>query len=350
MDPIQKAIEDFESRGKGASFRYREVAKRFNISRATLARRHQHKCTDRAGGGQKHQNLSPQQEQDLVGYIEALLTGVLPPTREMIRNFGSSIAGNECSRRWVSRFLERNQDHLTSKWTSGIDRNRHQADSEYKYKLYFHLLHSKMQEYSIEPRNTYNMDEKGFLLGAINRSKRVFSKQLYARGEVLEAIQDGSREWITVLACICADGTVVPPAVIYPGKGALQSSWMEHLEVEKHQIFAATSPSGWSNDNLGLAWLEQVFERSTKSKARTFWRLLILDGHGSHVTMDFIEFCHANMVLLMVFPPHATHSLQPLDVVMFKSLSSFYSSELVDFLHNSQGLLSIKKRDFIPLF
>lgn len=125
---------------------------------------------------------------------------------------------------------------------------------------------------------------------------------------------------------------------------------MEHLEVGKHQIFAATSPSGWSNDNLGLAWLEQVFERSTKTKARTFWRLLILDGHGSHVTMDFIEFCHANKILLMVFPPHATHSLQPLDVVMFKSLSSFYSSELVDFLHRSQGLISIKKGDFIPLF
>jgi len=268
----------------------------------------------------------------------------------MLRNFGSSIAGKECSRRWVSRFLERNRDHLTSKWTSGIDRNRHQADSEYKYKLYFDLLHSKIVEYNIEPRNTYNMDEKGFLLGVTGRSKRVFSRQLYDRKEVSEALQDGSREWITLLACICGDGTVVSPAIIYPGKGPLQSSWLEHLEVGKHQIFAATSPSGWSNNDLGLAWLEQVFERSTKAKARSFYRLLLLDGHGSHVTMNFIEFCHAHKILLMVFPPHATHSLQPLDVVMFKPLSSFYSSELAAYLHRSQGLVAVKKRDFLPLF
>jgi hypothetical protein len=40
MDPIEKAIEEIESREEGAYFSYREVAKRYNISRATLMRRH----------------------------------------------------------------------------------------------------------------------------------------------------------------------------------------------------------------------------------------------------------------------------------------------------------------------
>jgi hypothetical protein len=52
----------------------------------------------------------------------------------------------------------------------------------------------------------------------------------------------------------------------------------------------------------------------------------------------------------MVLPPHSTHTLQPLDVVMFKSLSTAYSTELSTHLHKSQGLLSIKKGDFFPLF
>jgi hypothetical protein len=99
-----------------------------------------------------------------------------------------------------------------------------------------------------------------------------------------------------------------------------------------------------------LAWLEQLFDRETRKKARRKWRLLILDGHGSHVTMDFISFCDANKILLMVFPPHATHSLQPLDVVMFAPLSSAYSKELIYYLHCSQGLLSVKKGDFFTLF
>jgi len=82
MDPIQEAIEALNSREEGTDFSYREIAKRFKVSRATLARRHQGLCSDRAGGNQKHQNLSPQQERELVKYIEALTKRGLPPTRE----------------------------------------------------------------------------------------------------------------------------------------------------------------------------------------------------------------------------------------------------------------------------
>ncbi|KAF2843861.1 hypothetical protein T440DRAFT_369106, partial [Plenodomus tracheiphilus IPT5] len=57
-----------------------------------------------------------------------------------------------------------------------IDRTRHQADSALKYNLYFKLLSDKIKQYGVEPRHTYNMDEKGFLLGVLTRSKRVFSR------------------------------------------------------------------------------------------------------------------------------------------------------------------------------
>jgi hypothetical protein len=93
-----------------------------------------------------------------------------------------------------------------------------------------------------------------------------------------------------------------------------------------------------------------VFDRRTKPKARTSWRLLILDGHGSHVTMDFIDYCHQNKILLLVYPPHSTHTLQPLDVVMFKPLSSAYSTQISAFMQRNQGLSSMSKRDFLQLF
>jgi hypothetical protein len=79
---------------------------------------------------------------------------------------------------WVHRFVERNKDQLITKWTSVMDRNRHQANSEYKYSLYFNLLKWKISEYSILPENTYNMDEKGFMIGTIGKSKRDFSRTL----------------------------------------------------------------------------------------------------------------------------------------------------------------------------
>jgi hypothetical protein len=87
-----------------------------------------------------------------------------------------------------------------------MDRNRHKADSKEKYKAYFRLLHDKLREYEVEAENVYNMDEKGFLMGITGRSKRVFSRQFWEQKRVSAALQDGSREWITVLACVCADG------------------------------------------------------------------------------------------------------------------------------------------------
>jgi hypothetical protein len=197
----------------------------------------------------------------------------------------------------------------------------------------------------------YNMDEKGFLIGITGRSKRVFSKRMWEKKEVTAAIQDSNREWISVLACVCADGSHLPPSLIYPSaSGLIQSSWVEEIEPGKHSVHVTSSPSGWTNNDIGLAWLKQVFDRYTKEKARRSYRLLILDRHGSHITMDFIEYCDQNKILLMICPLHSTHMLQPLDVVMFKPLSTAYSNELSAFLERSQCLSPITKSDFFPLF
>jgi hypothetical protein len=66
--------------------------------------------------------------------------------------------------------------------------------------------------------------------------------------------------------------------------------------------------------------------------------------------MDFIEYCNQNKILLIIYPPHSTHTLQLLDVVMFKGLSTAYSTELISHLHKSQRLLPVKKGDFFALF
>jgi hypothetical protein len=90
-------------------------------------------------------------------------------------------------------------------------------------------------------------------MSIISCSKRIFSKQLWERKKVNQALQDGSRKWFTLLACVCADGTALDPALIYQGQGLLQSGWVQDIEKGKHQVFLATSSSGWSNTDLGLA-------------------------------------------------------------------------------------------------
>jgi hypothetical protein len=53
---------------------------------------------------------------------------------------------------------------------------RHAANSYSKYSLYFDMLELKISEKGILPEHTYNMDEKGFMIGRIGRQKRVFSR------------------------------------------------------------------------------------------------------------------------------------------------------------------------------
>jgi hypothetical protein len=111
-----------------------------------------------------------------------------------------------------------------------------------KYTLYFDLLHSKMTEYNILPHNTYNMDKKGFMIGELSKSKHVFLKQLWESKEMISALQDRSRDWVTIIAAICADGTLLPPSIIYTSANStLQQSWMAEVKVNKHKACFASS-------------------------------------------------------------------------------------------------------------
>jgi hypothetical protein len=75
-----------------------------------------------------------------------------------------------------------------------MDAVRHKADSRHKYKLYFDLLHQKMQQYNIQQCHSYNIDEKGFIIDVTGCSKRVFSCRQWEKKEVRAMLQNGSRE------------------------------------------------------------------------------------------------------------------------------------------------------------
>jgi hypothetical protein len=269
----------------------------------------------------------------------------------MVQNFASAIAKNDVSEAWVTRFINRNSLDLISHWATGMDQTRHAADSGIKYKRYFDLLHDKLEQYNMEPRQIYNMDEKGFMIGITARTKHVFSRAAYKRKRGRESLQDGSREWVTLLVCCCADGTALSPGLLFCSQNqSIYSAWLDAINPAEHHVFVGSTPSGWSNNDVGLAWLEQVFNRETTAKARSSYRLLIVDGHGSHVTKSFIDYCDAHKILLLILPPHSTQTLQPLDVVLFKPLATYYAKELQHHLYRAQGLLPVKKGDFFELF
>ena len=142
----------------------------------------------------------------------------------------------------------------------------------------------------------------------------------------------------------------MPPSLIYKGDSqSLQDTWLEDWTPEHTAHFAA-SPNGWSCNVLGLNWLQTVFDRYTHCKAGNRRRLLIVDGHSSYVNMAFINECDRLRILLIILPPHTTHRIQPLDVLLFQPLATYYTNGLNDLLFNSLGIMSISKRAFFKVF
>ena len=180
--------------------------------------------------------------------------------------------------------------------------------------------------------------------------KRIMTLEALRRGRVTKSKQDGSREFISCLACVSAIGKAIPPVLIYKGaSNDLQDTWVEDVIPESGVYFASTE-NGWSNNAMGLAWLQRVFERHTKPKSSRTRRILLMDGHSSHVNMAFVEWADQHGIIIVILPPHSTHRLQPLDVGLFQPLSTFYSNELDALMAKSAGLTSMSKRFFFSMF
>ncbi len=70
------------------------------------------------------------------------------------------------------------------------------------------------------------------------------SLEAYKSGRVCQAIQDGSREFITCLACVSAIGQLIPATLIYKGESHdLLDTWVEDLEDSDNFYFGASSNS-----------------------------------------------------------------------------------------------------------
>jgi hypothetical protein len=79
------------------------------------------------------------------------------------------------------------------------------------------------------------------------------TKEAYRQGRIRNSQQDESREFISLLACVYADGTATPPALIYQGaSNDLQSTWIEDLKEGDKAYFTALT-NRWTTDEIGLA-------------------------------------------------------------------------------------------------
>ena len=170
------------------------------------------------------------------------------------------------------------------------------------------------------------MDEKGFMKGSDpNRKDRI----LVPAKEALEAIAAGvtDREWISVIETIGTSDTPVPPTIIFRGQ-VLPYSWTEGLHSEVGKWLLLVTEKGWTNQDAALEWLKH-FDKHTRMRVKGRKRLLLLDGHLSHQTVEFISYCADHDIIPLRMPPHTTNYLQPLDVGIFGPLATAFRKEML---------------------
>jgi hypothetical protein len=85
MTPIDNAIAAIECAAPGKDVLYRKIAVQFNIDQTTLVRCHQGHTNSNAEEAQQRAHLNPEQERELVIYVQGLSERGLPPNRMLVK-------------------------------------------------------------------------------------------------------------------------------------------------------------------------------------------------------------------------------------------------------------------------
>ena len=147
------------------------------------------------------------------------------------------------------------------------------------------------------------------------------------------------------MECICADGNTITSLIIFKGE-SLSTAWIPQHIPEDWRFSCNTR--GWTSNVHGLEWLRRCFEPATRYKAEGQTRVLICDGHDSHISAEFIAHCINNNIILLILPPHTSHLLQPLDVGVFGPLKKAVSARLDRIIRTDVN--RVQKSEFVECY
>ena len=329
---------------KTPSLSLRKAAKIFQVSLTTLH--------SRMNGRRARQDtrpgscrLSELEEKAIVQYILDLDARGFSPRISDVEDMANVIAeARDASRvgtRWASTFVKRQPD-LRTRLSRVYDYQRALCEDPEKIAGWFGLLQNIKAKYGIQDEDIYNFDETGFMMGQIASTIVVTGAD---RNGKRKKVQPGNREWVTVIQGVCSDGWCVPPFIVVKGAYHL-ANWYSDSTLPRDWVIKPTE-NGWTDNETGLDWIRH-FDKHTSSRAKGRYRLLVIDGHESHVSAEFQAFCKEKNIITVSMPPHSSHLLQPLDVGCFGPLKRAYGREIETFMKSLVN--HITKAEFLIAF
>lgn len=157
----------------------------------------------------------------------------------------------------------------------------------------------------IKPNQIWNCDETGF--SYVVKSGRIVTR--IGKRYVYNQVIADKAETHTVLPCINAAGEFGPTLLIFKGVRTIEGLKVRALP----HVTVAMSQSGWINSELFLIWFQKFIQGI--SSARPV--ILIMDSHASYVSQEVIAMASENEIIIVTFPSHTSHLLQPLDIAVY---------------------------------
>ncbi|KDN69817.1 putative transposase [Colletotrichum sublineola] len=300
-DELQRALA--EVRG-GCPIR--EAARKWGIPYQSLQHRY-HRRQSRNAAFIHRQHLSQIQEDKLAAYICLQASLGRPINHQQVKGLAERMMGDgqrRIGKKWMRRFLRRNPS-IGTRRSRAIDARRWAAHQPEVIQDFFHRLGSITAIQDIHPSNRWNMDETGIMEG---------------KGANRLVLGSAASRYIQKKAAR------IPGMDIY--HRSIQTQWFPSNLSRYDGWHFTYSNNGWTTDRTALEWLEKVFIPGTMPEDPDAARLLVLDAHQSHISVDFMWKCWQHQIYLLFLPPHSSAVLQPLDVAVFGPLKQAYRKEV----------------------
>ncbi|EXK24631.1 hypothetical protein FOMG_18654 [Fusarium oxysporum f. sp. melonis 26406] len=260
---------------------------------------------------QPAQLLSKSQESRLVTWILRQEALGYAPSHSQVRATVAALLRQQGRERhigvhWLARFIKRHPD-IETKVGKRQEAARFNSFTPMAVNWYFGIRES---EYGwIKRENTVNVDEGGIMAG-FGLDSLVIGSSDPRRKAFLKGSQ--SRTWTTFIEAVTADGRLLKPGIIFKGK-ELQQQWFIDEFRKIADWYYITSDNGWMDNHIAVEWLKEVYLPQTQPADESDARLIILDGHGSHVSDEWMATCFLN---------------NPLDNGVFNTSKAAYRKEL----------------------
>ncbi|KMQ88629.1 tigger transposable element-derived protein 6-like protein [Lasius niger] len=232
----------------------------------------------------------------------------------------------KASKDWLLSFMKRNP-MLSIRTPEPTSLSRMTSFNRHNISEFFNNLGELYEKYKFGPQDVWNIDETG-VTTVQKPSKIIASKGMKQVG----AATSGERgNLVTVVCAVSASGNSVPPLFVFPRK-----YFKDYFIVDGPPgSIGAANPSGWVTKDEFLLFIKHFVHHTRCSKERPI--LIVLDNHNSHMGLNMIDYCRDNGVILLSFPPHTSHKLQPLDKSVYGPFKTYYNSAADGWMKSNPG-------------